>query len=330
MPRRIAWCLAAGPGTRMRSDTPKVLHTLGGRSMLVARPARGGQGRTRSTWSSCWASDRERIAAAVAELADAAGPPHRHRGAGPAARHRARGAVRADGAARRTSPASWWSPPATSRCWTPTPWPTWSTTHSADAGRGHRADHDLPDPTGYGRVLRTQDGEVIAIVEQADATPQQRAIREVNSGVYAFDIAALRSALSRLRTDNAQHELYLTDVIAIAARRRPRRARRARRRQRAGGRGQRPGAAGRAGAPNSTGASWRGHQRAGVTVVDPATTWIDVDVTIGRDTVIQPGTQLLGATAVGGDCTDRPGHHADRRHRRRRRVGGPHPRQRRR
>ena len=61
------------------------------------------------------------------------------------------------------------------------------------------------------------------------------------------------------------------------------------------------------------------HQRAGVTIVDPATTWIDVDVTIGRDTVIQPGTQLLGAPTIGGRCHDRPGHHADRRHRRRRR-----------
>ena len=73
----------------------------------------------------------------------------------------------------------------------------------------------LPDATGYGRILRTQDGEVIAIVEETDATPQQRAIREVNAGIYAFDIGALRSALSRLSSDNAQHELYLTDVIAI-------------------------------------------------------------------------------------------------------------------
>ena len=73
----------------------------------------------------------------------------------------------------------------------------------------------LPDPTGYGRILRTQDREVIGIVEQADATPSQLAITEVNAGVYAFDITALRSALSRLRSDNAQHEQYLTDVIAI-------------------------------------------------------------------------------------------------------------------
>ena len=70
----------------------------------------------------------------------------------------------------------------------------------------------LPDPTGYGRILRTQDREVIGIVEQADATPSQQAISEVNAGVYAFDVAVLRSALSRLRPHNAQQELYLTDV----------------------------------------------------------------------------------------------------------------------
>ncbi|OOK78716.1 bifunctional glmU domain protein [Mycobacterium kansasii] len=76
----------------------------------------------------------------------------------------------------------------------------------------------LSDPHGYGRILRTQDNEVMAIVEQTDATPSQRGIREVNTGVYAFDITALRSALSRLSSDNAQQELYLTDVIAILRR----------------------------------------------------------------------------------------------------------------
>ena len=73
----------------------------------------------------------------------------------------------------------------------------------------------VSDPSGYGRILRTQDNEVTAIVEHADATASQREIREVNAGVYAFDTAALRSALNRLGSNNAQQELYLTDVIAI-------------------------------------------------------------------------------------------------------------------
>jgi bifunctional UDP-N-acetylglucosamine pyrophosphorylase / glucosamine-1-phosphate N-acetyltransferase len=163
----------------------------------------------------------------------------------------------------------------------------------------------VPDATGYGRILRTQDGEVIAIVEEADATPQQRAIREVNSGIYAFGIAALRSALSMLSSDNAQHELYLTDVIAIV---------------RADGQivhathvddhalvagvNDRVQLSDLARELNRRIVA--AHQRAGVTIVDPLSTWIDVDVEIGRDTVIHPGTQLLGPTEIGANCTIGP------------------------
>ena len=142
---------------------------------------------------------------------------------------------------------------------------------------------------------------MIGIVEQADASPSQQAITEVNAGVYAFDIAALRSALSRLRSDNAQQELYLTDVISIV---------------RSDGHIVRAkhvdDTALVAGVNDRVQLAELGaelnrrivaaHQRGGVTIVDPATTWIDVDVTIGRDTVIQPGTQLLGATRIGGRC----------------------------
>ena len=159
----------------------------------------------------------------------------------------------------------------------------------------------MPDARGYGRILRTQDGEVIAIVEETDATPQQRAIREINAGVYAFDVAALRSALHRLSADNAQHELYLTDVIAI---------------MRADGEMVRAKHIDDAALVSGVNDRVQladigrelnrrivaGHQRAGVTVIDPATTWIDVDVEIGRDTVIAPGTQLLGSTRVGPGC----------------------------
>ena len=159
----------------------------------------------------------------------------------------------------------------------------------------------VPEARGYGRILRTQDGEVIAIVEEADATPQQRAIREINAGIYAFDIAALRSALSRLSSNNAQHELYLTDAIAIV---------------RADGQlvhaKHIDDAALVAGVNDRVQLADMGaelnrrivaaHQRAGVTVVDPASTWIDVEVQIGRDTVIAPGTQLLGTTRIGERC----------------------------
>jgi bifunctional UDP-N-acetylglucosamine pyrophosphorylase/glucosamine-1-phosphate N-acetyltransferase len=146
---------------------------------------------------------------------------------------------------------------------------------------------------------------VIAIVEQADATASQHAISEVNASVYAFDIGPLRSALNRLRSDNAQQELYLTDVISIVRQD-----------------GQIVHAkhvddhALLAGVNDRVQLSELGaelnrrivaaHQRNGVTVVDPASTWIDVDVTVGQDTVIHPGTQLLGATQVGAHCTIGP------------------------
>jgi bifunctional UDP-N-acetylglucosamine pyrophosphorylase/glucosamine-1-phosphate N-acetyltransferase len=159
----------------------------------------------------------------------------------------------------------------------------------------------VDDPTGYGRILRTQDDEVTGIVEQADATPSQQAIREVNAGVYAFDTVALRSALSRLRSDNAQGELYLTDVIAIF------------RQDGLSVRAEHVDDSALVAGVNdrvqlaALGAELNrrivtAHQRAGVTIIDPASTWIDVDVTIGRDTVLRPGTQLLGRTAVGGRC----------------------------
>jgi bifunctional UDP-N-acetylglucosamine pyrophosphorylase/glucosamine-1-phosphate N-acetyltransferase len=178
-------------------------------------------------------------------------------------------------------------------------------THRAEPAAVTVLTTTLPDPTGYGRILRTQDREVIAIVEQADATASQRKICEVNAGVYAFDLAALRSALGRLGEDNAQHERYLTDVVSIA-------------RQDGltvhgkhvddstlvAGINDRVQLSALAAELNARIVA--AHQRAGVTIVDPLTTWIDVDVTVGRDTVICPGTQLLGSTRVGGRCTIGP------------------------
>jgi bifunctional UDP-N-acetylglucosamine pyrophosphorylase / glucosamine-1-phosphate N-acetyltransferase len=163
----------------------------------------------------------------------------------------------------------------------------------------------LADPTGYGRILRTQDNEVIAIVEQADATPSQQQIREVNAGVYAFDIAALRSALSRLSADNAQQELYLTDVVSIV--RQDGRAVQARHVDDSAlvaGVNNRVQLADLAAELNRR--IVVAHQLGGVTIVDPAATWIDIDLTIGRDTVVQPSTQLLGGTRIGSRCSIGP------------------------
>jgi bifunctional UDP-N-acetylglucosamine pyrophosphorylase/glucosamine-1-phosphate N-acetyltransferase len=163
----------------------------------------------------------------------------------------------------------------------------------------------LDNPTGYGRILREADGSVAGIVEQKDATDQQQAITEINSGIYAFDAQVLREALGQVGTDNAQGEKYLTDVLAIA--------------RATGGRvsahvvddlWQTEGVndrvqLARLGRELNRRITER-WMREGVTIVDPETTWIDTDVTIGRDTTILPGTQLLGATTIGAEATIGP------------------------
>jgi len=295
--------LAAGSGTRMRSDTPKVLHALGGRSMIshvlhaVAKVAP-------QHLVVVLGNQRDQVAPAVAELAEALGRPIEV-----AVQEEQLGTGDAVLCGLAALPADFDGVVAV----TPGDTPLLDAdtlagliaAHSAEPAAVTVLTTTLADPAGYGRVLRTQDREVTAIVEQADATPSQRDIREVNTGVYAFDIAPLRSALSRLSADNAQQELYLTDVISIV---------------RSDGRvvhaNHVDDAALVAGVNDrvqlaAIGAELNrrvvaGHQRAGVTVIDPATTWIDVDVTVGRDTVIRPGTQLLGDTRIGERCTIGP------------------------
>ncbi len=172
-------------------------------------------------------------------------------------------------------------------------------THSADGNAVTVLTAEVPDATGYGRIVRDGgSGAVTAIVEHKDATEAQRAIREINSGVFAFDGRLLAEALGKVRTDNSQGEEYLTDVLGILRE-----------------------------AGHRVGASVAGDHREiaginnrvqlaearrilndrlltramleGVTVVDPATTWVDVTVTFERDAVVHPGTQLRGSTHVG-------------------------------
>ncbi|KAB7743510.1 bifunctional UDP-N-acetylglucosamine diphosphorylase/glucosamine-1-phosphate N-acetyltransferase GlmU [Nostocoides sp. F2B08] len=177
--------------------------------------------------------------------------------------------------------------------------------HAADGSAVTVVSARVPRPFGYGRVVRGADGSVEGIVEEKDATDGQRAIDEINAGIYAFDVAVLRRALARVGTDNAQGEKYLTDVVRIA---------------------REEGHTVRAhvvddlwqteGVNDRVQLATLGrvlnervcerHMRGGVTIVDPATTWIDVDVSIGRDTTILPGTQLLGATSIGEGCTVGP------------------------
>ncbi len=283
----------------MRSNTPKVLHTLGGRSML-AHAVHTVANVAAQHVVVVLGHDRERIAPAVSELADKLG-----RTIDIAIQDEQRGTGHAVGCGLSALPDDF----AGTVVVTSGDVPLLDSDTLADLIAGHTGataaatvlTTTVADPTGYGRVLRTQDNEVIGIVEQADASESQRSIREINAGVYAFDIADLRSALSRLRSDNAQQELYLTDVVAILRQdRRTVRAHHVDDSALVAGVNDRVQLADLGAELNRRIVA--AHQRAGVTIIDPGTTWIDVDVTIGRDTVVRPGTQLLGTTEIGSDC----------------------------
>ncbi len=155
----------------------------------------------------------------------------------------------------------------------------------------------LEDATGYGRVVRSADGNLEKLVEHKDATADELAINEINAGIYVFSAPELRAQLSNLTLDNAQGEKYITDVIGLL--------------REAGatvaaveildswkveGINDRAQLSRAAGLLN--GLIVRGWQLAGVTITDPATTWIDIQVQLAPDVEIKPGTQLLGATVV--------------------------------
>lgn len=158
-----------------------------------------------------------------------------------------------------------------------------------------------PDPTGYGRIVRNDIGIVEKIVEQKDATRDEQDIHEINTGVYCFDNKQLFDSLKLLTNDNAQGEYYLTDVISILKKR-----------------GEIVAAYQMADFDESMGVNDRialaranqvmrdrintYHMQNGVTLLNPATTYIDADVQIGPDTVIEGGVSLKGTTKIGSDC----------------------------
>jgi bifunctional UDP-N-acetylglucosamine pyrophosphorylase/glucosamine-1-phosphate N-acetyltransferase len=163
----------------------------------------------------------------------------------------------------------------------------------------------VPDPTGLGRIVRTSGGELDRIVEERDASPAQLQITEINAGVYAFGAAPLRNALEKLSTDNEQGEEYLTDVLGLlAAAGQPVGVHVAGDPAEALGCNDRAELAVlRAQLRDRVNTRW---MRGGVTILDPATTWIDVTVSLGQDAVVDQNTQLCGASEVGEGATVGP------------------------
>jgi len=163
----------------------------------------------------------------------------------------------------------------------------------------------VDDATGYGRVIRDADGAVARIVEQKDATPEEAAVTEINAGVYVFQAPALRAHLSLVGTANAQGEKYLTDVVALL-----------RASQLTVAVSSAPDAAAALGVNDRVQLSEaarilnartvRRWQLEGVTILDPATTWIDVTATLAPDVTVLPNTHILRATAIAAGATVGP------------------------
>ncbi|MDN4644753.1 bifunctional UDP-N-acetylglucosamine diphosphorylase/glucosamine-1-phosphate N-acetyltransferase GlmU [Arthrobacter sp. PsM3] len=293
--------LAAGAGTRMKSRTPKILHEIGGRS-LVGHALHAARTIRPQELALVVRHERDLVAAHINAVDPAALIVDQDEvpGTGRAV-EAALQALDARGPLSGTVVVTYGDVPLLTG------------QLLAELVASHEAGHNavtvltavLDDATGYGRILRAADGSVTGIREHKDATDAERGIREVNSGIYAFDAAVLRDSLAHVTTDNAQGEKYLTDVLGLV--------------RAAGGRvaavvtedrWQVEGANDRvqlsalgAELNRRTVEAW---MRAGVTVVDPATTWIDATVTLDEDVRLLPNIQLHGATTVARDAVVGP------------------------
>lgn len=302
MPQQTAVVvLAAGAGTRMRSKTPKVLHSLAGRSML-AHALYAANDIDPAYLVTVVGHDREQVGAAVSEVA-----AEMSREIIPAVQEEQLGTGHAVQCGLTALPDDFTGDVLVTSADVPL-----LDGHTLSALLDeHRSYTDRPavtvltfvppDPNGYGRIVRDADGQVTEIVEHADATPEQAQITEVNSGVYAFDVTVLRTMLGRLSTANAQHELYLTDVLRLAREAgHPVQGARLVDWAKVTGVNDRVQLAEAARTLNRY--ILERHMRSGVTIIDPATTWVDAGVQIGRDAVLRPGVQLFGTTVVGEDA----------------------------
>ena len=296
MPALTVVILAAGQGTRMRSATPKVLHPVCGLPMVLW-PVRAALAAGAGTVIVVGSPDGglEAVLPEGVELAI----QHEAKGTGDAVKAAAPHIDRDAAVLVLSGDVPLITAEAISEL---------ATAHGDGGAPATMVTMELDDPSGYGRVVRGPDGSVERVVETkaaGDATEAERAIGEVNTGVYAFDGGPLLDALEHVKADNAQGEYYLPDVLTVL---------RAEGHPVAAHLVDDPtltlGVNDRVGLATVTALAQRRiveqHMRAGVTVVDPASTLIEADVRIGRDTVVQPSSFLRGATAIGERCTIGP------------------------
>ena len=281
--------LAAGEGTRMKSSTPKVLHPISGRS-LVGHVIHAVSALAPKQVRVVVGAGREQVEAHLAEIA-----PHvttvfqEKRGGTGHATQLALDGLQATGTILVLAG--------------DTPMLTGAALsqllqeHHAGGFTASVLTAEHPDPTGYGRIVRGDDDSLLRIVEERDADEIQREIIEVNSGVYAFDAVKLAGAIGKLKNDNSQGELYLTDVIEIL--------------RNEGGKIAAVliddfieilGVNDRVQLAESA-ALLRDRinedlMRSGVTIIDPLSTWVDSTATVANDVVLMPGTALSGTTTV--------------------------------
>jgi len=290
--------LAAGGGTRMKSKTMKVLHQIGGRSM-IGHVLHAVQAVEPTSVVAVVGHQREQVGPHITELLPSAvlAVQERQEGTG----HAVRVAMEASGTTTGTVIVAAGDTPLLEG----ESLRTFAEEHHAAQRAVSILSGRLADPFGYGRIVRNDEGDVEAIVEEKDATPEQREIDEISSGILAFDAEFLVSALARITNDNVKGEYYLTDAVGLAR-----------------GDGLTVGAhliedvAQTAGANDRAQLAELGRElnrrivtrwmKDGVTVMDPATTWIDADVVLEPDATILPGTQLLGATVVHEDAVVGP------------------------
>lgn len=283
--------LAAGQGTRMKSALPKVLHRIGGRS-LIAHVLDTAAGLNPQEIIAVVRHERDRVSQAIVDHA-----PHTRI----VDQDEIAGTGRAVELALAALPESFDGSVVVLSG--DVPLIDHLTLQRLILGHHEQSrgmtllSAIIDNPTGLGRIVRDSDGSMVGIVEEKDASDDQRSITEINGGIYVFARAALQDALTHIQTNNAQGEKYLTDAAAHIL------------------------AAGGVVEAVATQDTWLiagvndraqlaevgqelnrriilAHQRAGVSIQDPATTWIDTDVTIESDVEILPGTFLHGATTI--------------------------------